>query len=111
MKKVGMFLVALAITSSALAGSKILSCVNGDGTDSVDLYQNENGTVVAVVTQESFGGSAPQFKYLVGVSPLSPGGSRVILDSNKKFALSLQVNHKDFLSVPEIRINEPVSCK
>lgn len=109
MKKVGLILIALAMTSSAFAGTRILTCFGTQNETRIDIYQNPNSSMIAVVTTESSGGAYPQFKYLVGRVP--PGMySSATNFLGKHITLSIPARGPASLNVDDIGIHEFIKC-
>ena len=118
MKKLALSLGLVLLSSSAFAGTKIISCVNDDASTTVDLYRNSGGSLVAVVATEGAGDSMPEFKYRVIEKQGKQMGAPLSYVGGSKFLLSLIIDAAPSklgitsrLKVTDLEIKTDVRCR
>ena len=111
MKKAILSVAILLVSTRAFAGRTILSCADvSDDEQQVDIIENQNGTMVAVITGDFQGSPGFQVgKYVVVKTPPTVFGSRTEY-VGEGFYLELPGNGKpDHVSSKELTAN--VKCR
>ena len=92
MKKLALTLGLALLSSSAFAGTKVVSCVTDDASTTVEVVRNTDGAMIAIVSTESSGDSMPSFKYRVIETQGKQMGAPLLFIGGKRFLLSLVVD-------------------
>ena len=93
-----------ASTQAFAAGTKTMDCNTEDGSTRVEVIENRNGTMVALVTVEASGGGLPTFKFKIHETRVPTAylgdGFELAIDSNEKWyvnAPSLGIESEDIV--------------
>lgn len=112
-----MLALSLLCSASAFAGTQVVSCTNADGSDKLAIFDNANGSTVAVVTTEAEGGAVPNFKYRVKRVDSAAIGAPVVY-TGKKIHVEIYGSQppvkgrmRAHLTVTTPSIDEDVYCK